>query len=294
MTTPVRFFICGRNLVDEANITGSASAVSTLPLSNLKLSSRARVWRSSSDAEQDLVFDFEPTTSVRVNFVAMLRHNLETNGTWKNQLFSDYTGGGGSPASSLLYAGTTDYAIDYATLGDLDFGVDDLGGGSYSGFLGQRNSVQYFMQNTASVVNSVRTTITDTGNSANYVEASRFYIGRGFELTHGASKIDLSWKEDTTQHRTDGGSLLSDGSLAWREMEIEAKLTSAERAELMDMFRWAGMRKDLFVSGFPGVGGEKERDYMMMCRFKEMPRISAQIEEHSAGVYPCRFTLVEG
>lgn len=292
---PSKFFICGRNIVaelDDDEITCSESAVSTLPLRHLKNSDRDFVWRAANDNQMELIFGFESTLSARVNFVLMHRHNLETNGQWKNGLYSDYVGGGGSPASSLLLEHALEYAIDYATLGDLDFGNEPLGGGSYSGFLGQRTSVQYFMENTATV-NSVKSTLIDTGNSAGYLQASQFFIGEGIELTHGAHKIDLRWVEDTEHKRTDGGSILSDGSLTWREMDVDAKLTAAERAEFMDMLRYSGMRKDVFVSAYPGVGGEKERDYMMICRFKEMPRITATPDEQAAGVFPVRFTLVE-
>lgn len=295
-TKPSKFFICGRNVVDEvadADIECSESAVATLPLRHLKNSDRDFVWRSSSADDQDLVVSFEATLSARVNFVCLHRHNGETNAKWRSQLYSDYEGGASASPTPLLYDSGLDFMLDYDSFGDLDFGVEPLGGGSYSGFLGQRTSVHYFMENVSDVINSVRVSFNDSGNSAGYVQASRLYVGRGFELAHGAQKIDLSWREDTSHKRTDGGSLLSDGSLTWREMEVEAKLTAAERSELMDMFRWAGMRRDLFVSGYPGVGGEKERDYMMLCRFKEMPRITATPDEQAAGVFPVRFSLIE-
>lgn len=291
---PSKFFICGRNAVAnvrDSGITGTEPAEEALPLRHLKTADRDFVWQSANANEQDVVVSFESTLSPRANFVFLHRHNLETAGYWRTQLMSDYSGGAGSP-TPLLHDGGFDKAIDFLTLGQLDFGGQALGGGSYSGFMGQRASVQWFMHN-SDLVNSVRMTLRDTGNSAGCVRAAMLYIGEGIELENGALKIEMGWREDTEHKRTDGGSLLSDGALTWREMEVETMLAEEERAYMMDTWRYAGMRKDIFVSAYPGVGGEKERDYMMVCRFKDMPRVSATPDDQAAGLYRARFTLVE-
>jgi hypothetical protein len=266
MTTPTKFFICGRNLADSAAISATVAAVATLPLTHLQNSDRDFVWRSSSDAAVDLIFNLEGGLSDRINFCHLSRHNLETAATWRVQLYPTYDASGAASYDS----GTVD-AMDAATLSDLDWGVDPLGGQVFDGF--PRFSTVYFMENTATVINSVRITITDTGNSDGYVEAARVYFGRGVEMGRGLATLDPQWDEGTKQKRTDGGSLSSDGAENFRKMALTVKnLTAAERAELMDVARYAGMRRDVFASAYPGAGGELQRDHEGIWRFTAMPK----------------------
>lgn len=271
MTTPTKFFLCARNMADEALITPSVAAYASLPASNLRRSSRSRVWRSSSAASVDLLFTWSNTSnSERINFVSLSRYNLEPAATWRVRAYPTVDGSGAASYDSGTVA-----AYDAATLGSLDFGVAPLGSGAFDAFLGQMASVFYFIENTATVINSVRITITDTTNSAGYVEASRAYIGRGIELAYNPKTLRMRWNEDTQQERSDGGTLTSDGSLAFREIGADLEwVTAAQRAELMDMCRWAGMRKDWYISARPGVGGEEERDHQMICRATQMPEMS--------------------
>lgn len=268
MTNPSRFFYCARNLADEAVITGTVAAVSSLPLTNLQNSDRDFVWRSTNDNAQDLIFNLSNTTSQRINFVCLWRHNLETSATWRVRLYTSYDASGAAAYDSGDVA-----ALDSATLGELDFGVDPLGGPAFNGM--PRFSVVYFMENTATVINSVRITITDTGNSAGYVEASRVYFGRGTELTYNWENLHVNWQENTKQGRTDGASIYSDGSEGFRELQADLKwVHENDRAGLMDAMRYSGMRRDWFMSGKPGVGGEEERDQTMIARITKMPNLS--------------------
>lgn len=272
MTTPANVFLCGRNLLSEvqdSDITQSGgTALSTMPLANLKRSSRARVWRNNSDAVTDLIVSCRNTTSERVNFVHLSRHNLETAATWRVRMYTSYDASGAASYDTGDVA-----ALDAATLGDLDWGVEALGGRIFNGF--PRFSTAYFMENTATVINSIRVTITDTGNSSNYLEASSLYFGRGVELDHNWENLHGKWSEGTKLGRTDGGSILSDGAAVYRDIQLDLKwVTEADRAELMDLLRSAGMRRDWFVAGKPGVGGEEERDSTGIFRLSAMPNIS--------------------
>lgn len=270
MTTPSKFFFCARNLVDDSTITTTDPNPENQqqPLANMKLSSRARVWRPYNDNIQDLIFSFANTTSQRVNFAALYRHNFETAATWRVRLYTTYDASGAASYDSGDIA-----ALSAATLGDLDFGVEPLGGRIFNGF--PRFSVFYFMENTATVINSVRISISDNGNSANYIEVSRAYIGKGIELTHNWENVHCNWNEGSKHERTDGGSIQTDGVLGYRELQADLKwLAPTDRAEVMDGLRYAGMRRDWFLSAYPGVGGEVERDHTLIARVSSMPKLS--------------------
>jgi uncharacterized protein (DUF2164 family) len=269
VTTPSNLFICGRNVIDDGTLSTSVTPYATMPVNNLKRSSRARVWRSSSAASVDIVASLASTNSERVNFVCLSRHNLESAAQWQVQLYPTYDASGAALYDSGMVA-----AYSAGTLGDLDFGVEPLGAGVFDSFLGQKFSVAYFNQNIADVINSIRVTVNDPTNSYQYVEASRLFAGRGVELLYNWDTLKVRWNEDTKQDRSDGGTLQSDGSLSFREIEASLKwVDNSQRAYLLDLARLAGMRKDLFLSVRPGLGGEDERDHTMICRLTAMPDV---------------------
>lgn len=285
MTTPTNFFLCARNLLDEvpdSAITATVAAVSSLPLSNLKRSSRARVWRNSSAASVVIKVSLEGTSALAANVVGLFRHNLENAGTIRIELCSDYA------CTTTIYDSGTVAAYDSPTLGDLDWGVDPLGTGLFDNHA--KYYVAYFLQNTATPVLGVKITLTDTGNSANYVEASRLFIGKGTELTYNWKTLKLAWKETTKQDRSDGNTLLSDGTMPYREMNVDLEwVSSAQRAALLDMCRFAGMRKDILVAARPGVGGEDERDHTFLARLAAMPDMATLFYD----VWQSQFKFVE-
>ena len=173
--------------------------------------------------------------------------------------------------STQIYDSGTVATYSAETLGSLDFGIDPLGSGVFDGFLGQKFSTVYF--NRVLALSGI-VTINDAGNSAGYVEASRLFGGEYTEFTYNPTGINLSWAEMTEQSRAEGGSLRSDGSIAFRELDINLEwVDKNQRAQLMDMFRYAGLRKDYFISVFPTAGAEKERDYTMLAKLTKMPKL---------------------
>ena len=73
--------------------------------------------------------------------------------------------------------------------------------------------------------------------------------------------------ENTTQARTEGGSLRVETGAAWRKATIDLReMQEADRLRLTDFARQAGMRNDVFLSVFPARGDELERDYQMQAR----------------------------
>lgn len=286
-TKPTKFFLCGRNLFDESTLSATVAAEDSLPLENMQSSLRERVWRCTTGGPVDIVISMAGT-SERLNFLKLHRHNFEPAADWRIRAYTSYDGTG-----VPLFDTGHDPAWDASTLGSLDFGVDPFGAGIFDSFLGQMYSLEYFLQNT-DVINSIKLSLDDNGNSAGFIQASRIYTGRGVELDLDIESAELSWQNDTALDRTDGGSIASDGSLSWRELSVAAKITKDQRAEIMDIWRFAGKTKDLFLSVFPGdEDAEKERDYTMLCRFKEMPRISLTPDLHQAEVFDAKMDFVE-
>lgn len=270
-----------KNAADAATLTASPAVETSLPVSNLQNILRARIMRTTSAAAQTISGTWGGT-GYPVNMAAILRHNIESAGTWRVQLYSD------AAWTTQIYDSGNVTAIDSLTLGELDWGVSPLGSGLYDAFLGQRNSAIYFPEVTAV---SFKITITDTGNSAGYIDVSRLWLGQYIAPAYNVSYgLQLAWRDNTTQVRTDGGSLRSDGGQPWREIRFSLDaLPEADRSAWSDVFRYAGRRLDVFVSVFPESGGEIERDYMMAAKFSELPTT----EKHVFQFYRAAVTLEE-
>lgn len=287
--TPTKPFLCGVNYAAFAGLTASVAAESSLPLSNLQVSAREDLWRQINAAEVDIKLEWSASVSERLNFVALWRHNFEGGATVRIRGYSTYDWTG----STVYDSGLIDPAYDTSTLGALDFGVDVLGI-SDEAFLNQRLFVHYFLENT-DVINSLKITINDTGNSDGYLEASLLFTGRGVELELGAVQASISWEEDTEQSRTDGGSLQSDGTISWREVDIDCNIDATQRAELMDVFRVAGKLRDLFFALYPSDDEEAElrRDYTLLCRFRDKPKVTSDPDQEQAQIFKTKMAFGE-
>jgi hypothetical protein len=263
---PSNLVMCVKNAIDYATLAASPALISTMPEGHLRLPARGRVARSTSAAAQEISFTWGGQ-GYYLNFLTLMRHNLEPAATMRVQLFAT------ASFTTQIYDSGNVAAYSAATLGDLDFGVDPLGSGVFDGFLGQRFSTFYF---TRVLALSGKITITDTGNSASYVEASRLYAGDATEFTYNPNASRFGWKDNTEQSRGAGGSLRSDAGISFRKLDLTmAWVSASQRNQLADMLRFAGRRKDIFLSLYPSVGGEKERDYTMLAKFvSDMPDIS--------------------
>jgi hypothetical protein len=262
---PSNLFMAVRNAIDFASLSASPAMLPSMPPAHLQLAARGRVARSTSAAQQEIFFTWNGQGNY-LNFLTLMRHNLEPAATIRVQLFAT------ASFTTQIYDSGTIPAYSAATLGSLDFGVSPLGAGAFDAALGQRFSVVYFNKILAL---SGKVTITDTGNSAQYVEASRLYAGDGVEFVYNPSESRLAWSENTEQSRGAGGSLRSDAGISFRRLSLAMPWVSAtQRDQLLDMLRYAGKRKDIFLSLYPGAGGERERDNTMLAKFVgEMPDI---------------------
>lgn len=251
-------------------------------ITNLQNDIRGRIYRAKGNQWPIIIKGTWNGQGYKCSMAALIRHNFENASTWRVQLYSD------AAWTTQIYDSGTLNAFPGATLGELDWGVSPLGSGIYDAFMGQRLSVMWFTEVTAL---SFKITVNDSGNSATYVDISRLFLGKYISPVYNATYgMKLSWKENTAQSRSDGGTLRSDGGQPWRTLQFDlGALPEADRAAWSDVFRYAGLRKDMFISIFPGSGGELERDYQMACKFIQLPendnfapsyyRTTVQVEE---------------
>lgn len=246
---------------DEATLTASPSLVATLPVENLQDVARARVARSTSTAAQD--FKGTWSTSRLLSAAALVRHNLTSAGTWRLRLYSD------AAWTTLVYDSGAVVACPPKALGDLEWGIDPLGASLFTNWALAFSSMWF----APVAAKSFTLTLTDAANPAGYLEASRLFVGRYLQPTYNmAWGFKLSWVEASSQERTEGGTLRSDGQEPYRRMSFKlADLTASDRPKFQEWSRRNGLRTDAFVSAFPENANAQERDYAMSAKLIASP-----------------------
>lgn len=261
MTANVR--IITPNDGDSAALTASPALTASLPVTNLQDPSRARTARTTSAAYQFIKGTWSEAKVISA--CALVRHNLTSVGTWRLKLYSD------AAWTENIYDSLPILAAPPKALGDLEWGVDPLGASLFTGWA-LAFSVMWF---TPRAPRSFIIEIDDTMNPAGYLEASRLFIGRYLEpVSNFDWGIRLSWKEDTTQERTEGGTLRSDGFDPYRRMAFRLGwLEPTDRPKFMEWARKDGLRHDVFISAYPEEATALERDHSMAAKLIASPEI---------------------
>lgn len=245
------------NYIDTATLSASPAMVATLPEENLQKLSRSRVARTTSLAQQQILGNLASTKLV--SSLVLWRHNLSASATMRLELFD----GAGQTGNTVYDSGTIETST-YKSLGDLNWGIDPFEASVFDAW-GVYWSVLWFAPAAAS---SFRITLNDSSNADGYMEITRAILGPYIEPFFNPSYgMRLGWQETSKQERTDGGTLHSDPSSNFRNLEFSLDmLTETDRPKFLEFTRLVGKRKDFFISVFPEVGGEQERDYCMLAK----------------------------
>lgn len=271
--------VWGASLTKSAARTGyvpttSAAATggnfsTTLPVTNLQLEGKSRVARTT-DAYGDKIINGNLSASDTLSAMVLYNHNISRAAKIRLQLYSAANQGG-----SVLYdSGLVSPILSISWVG---WGA---GASSPAAFL------PLWFAAVAAVL-SFRLTITEDPTTApSYVQIKRLLLGRYFEpAVNVALGLSLAWNDSSVQRRTQGGSIRTETRALYRSLSgVLDCLTETERYQFLDAVRAAGLRKEVFVSAFPAVGGIKERDFSMLGKFTRLPPIDVvQATTYSSG-----------
>jgi hypothetical protein len=272
---PENFF--DRVLAADLTMT---SAVAAMPVSNLQSNVRDRVWRSTSNANQVMQFDWDgdeyPVSAWWLYPGELLNANVRL------QLYSD------AAATVQIYDSTTLAFPSFATSGYADYA---FGGDPDLGLAGQIPLVKWI---TEIYPKAGKLTISDGGITLGYFEASRFGVGRYADAPFAAVApgLSLGWMSNAQHRRSRGGTLRRrSGTGRWREMRFEVFLNSeADRYEWMDLLAACDPGKEILVSLFPGDGSTRqERDHTILGSLEVLNPIA--LEDYN--IHRLRLAVVE-
>ncbi len=241
------------NYADEALLTADPVLEASLPVENLQEQTRARVARTTGlSSPQSYLGQWDGPRPC--SCFVLWRHNLSAGATIQLTLFE-----GQNFDVSVLLDETIFLGDGIPAWGENAWGTFQWGGSVFADWP-VAFTVLWFDQVSPQ---SFLVRVTDTGNPDGYYDISRLVIGPAIEPLYGMNwGANCYWTEDSTQERTDGGTLRTDAADPYRRWQLELPhLTDGERSSIMEMLRMAGRRGDLFLSCFPEEGGSRERDY---------------------------------
>jgi len=253
------------NDADKAVINQTiGTEIATLPLSNVQKYSNSRVFRTMDIAQTQFTMKWiEP---VIMSGVVLWRNNFSNSATWHIEIFSD------EAMTTLLYDSLVLPAVEQKTLGEIDWLIDPLVASVVDMKL---RACDHWFDDIS--VQAMRITLVDPDNEHGFIDIGRIYAGRALQPRFNFSYGHKSgWKSQTKQKRTSGGSGFAKKKARPRAFSFTLDwLNDSDRPHFYNAIQQTGDDTDWYISMFPGVGGQKERNYAMACMFDDLPEFTA-------------------
>ena len=139
------------------------------------------------------------------------------------------------------------------------------------GFL---SKTSIWLSSTITLVRKMEIIISDTTNSAGYIDCSRVLAGVYWEPTYNLENgIQLSIIDDSTTSRTNAGNFVADRGYIYDRISFNyALLPESDKIILANIIRYVGSHKNFFLSSFPNANsGNEEHDFMIYGKRSNSP-----------------------
>lgn len=242
----------------STSITGT---ITTVPTLNLKKDTKSLIWRSTGTSVT-LTVNFGSSKVVRG--VVLPFTNLTATATMSVGVL----GGSGYATGGVL-------PCPYAQIDSWDSSYLPQGANSYA--YGSGTYARVWLP-TAQTCTGVTIGITDTNNSAGYIEASRLIVGDYWSPVHNTSfGLTSAPKSLSTSMRTESGDLITNRGIQYNSMSFDLTwLTPADRAVFTKILKANGINKPLLISLFPDATEDfdKEQTYQIYGKLTQVPGLT--------------------
>lgn len=240
MATSNNLRIIYNNLVDASTVTVSTGATaSNFSVNSLKNDIKGLVWRSTSTTAS---LTFQLAASSSVSSVIFPFCNFSKTAQITVKLYTN-------TADSTPVLTKTVTAAPFTALSQTAWSTLPLGVNSY-GFGGGTYARCYV---TPTNCQKVIVDITDTNNTAGYLEISRAIIGTYWAPTYNTEYGLSAGLTDTSQAtRTESGNLVVTNDAVYKTLNFNLSyLVASDRDNLITILRSVGTKRSIFVSLFP-------------------------------------------
>lgn len=246
------------NDIDAATLEAVPSLLTAKPVTNVQLTARGSVARSSSIADQ-VIRGHWNTNSRKPDSFFIFRHT-GYGGKVRLQLW-----GNDNYTSQVYDSGTLQITDALPTLETFEWGEAPLGL-RMSDLLA--TEAAFYLYFTGVICASFTITFTECQNA--YWEFGRIFLGKYYEAPFSPEQGMTFGPASNTEHqRSRGGSLRTLPGERWDVLKVNtAYATDATRAAWQDLYNRI-TNSDVAVSVFPGIGGRQERDHVKNMKLAE-------------------------
>lgn len=234
------------NYADLATLTADPVATAAGPVTYLQNDARGDIFLASSTASQDIKLTWGGA-AYTISQLTLWRHNLVYSDTVRLILYpnADWTG-------TPLYDPGATAAYVSGLFTNWDWGFTN----------------RYFTPTA-----SVKSAIIRVAASVAAFECARLYLGPYTEATFNPNYgFVLGQETNSTQGRSEGGSLRSVTKASWRTAAFDMMArTESDRAAWFEIGRYCDVSKAFVASLFPEAAGTSERDHTIFGKFEKAP-----------------------
>lgn len=300
MPSPNNLRIIYNNFIDlsTTTITASSTAANT-SLSNLKLDTKSKVWRSTTGTKASLIVDFG--TARAVSGIVLAFTNLSSSTAtikvsgYNTPNIPGFTGSALNTATSAFSTGDV-ICCPWNNLSLPSWGTNPAGSSNYS--YGGGTYARVWLSSIQATINVryLGIEITDTANTAGYIEVSRLIVGPYWSPLYNTGYGIESGITDLSEHlRTESGDLITRRGPRIRNLNFDLQwLADSDRKEMTKIFLGNGMSRPIFASIFPDSTGtdadfQREGNHQIWGKMKQIPGVSYTSYE----VYTTKLELEE-
>jgi hypothetical protein len=275
-------------LVDlsDTAITASSTASGATTAANLRVDSKSKVWRSNNTKVANLILEFGADRIV--GGIALPFCNLSTTATIRirgyastvtlahnNTVPATPTITVGGTGTTPVFDSTAVVAAPYQVLGLWNWGTVPLGVNTYS--YGGGTYARVWLTNQVSC-RKMTIEISDTSNTATYVEAARVIVGKYWSPKYNTSYGLSASAKDLSKHmRTEAGDLASVRGVRYNSLNFDLKyMDQNDRSRFLEIVRGNGLPRPIFVSLFPEntTDYDKEQQHQIYGKLSQLSSIT--------------------
>lgn len=247
-----------KNLADISTITCNLTPIGTTSLANLKVDTKALVCRTTGTS---VTFTFTLPSAQIVGGIVFPFCNLTSTAT-ATVKFDTVT-----VANAVT-------VCPYQALGVWDWGAIPLGANGYAYGRGTYARVWIPAQPSVTVI---EVTITDTSNTAGYLEFSRAVVGAFWSPTYNTSfGLGTSVKDLSNHERSEAGDLITNRGVRFSSMSFDLKyLNPSDRMQMTTILKGGGLANPLLISLFPDNSEDwaREQTYQIYGKLPQLGEI---------------------
>lgn len=254
--------IISDNAADRVTLTGSTTS-GLLVAANLLSDEKTSVWRATGTTA---TLTGSTTTTESAAGVHLPFCNLSPTATIRVRLYSDTAG-----TTQVLDTGTV--LACPAPARDIKGFTAAQAASAYAYGGGAHARVWFAATNWRRFVID----IVDTNNLQGYIEAGRLVVGPYWSATYNSDYgAPLTVQDASKQYRTDSGSLRTDRSYRYRQLDISLNnLSATDRTALIQMLVRVGSSYPVLLSLYPEVADlSLDRDHTIFGNFPKIGGLS--------------------